>query len=138
MRTLFATPLYEAILDDAELLDELAHSIRTLAEDDEAGKNWSRDKDYKGYTSYASLDDLPVRDPVFADLKTVLTRHARAFAKDLGWAVKPKLDSIWVNLMRRGDIMERISTPTPSYPAQFMSICRERREKFGSRIHASR
>ena len=55
-RTLFATRLYEAMIDDEQLLDELAHSIRSLADDDEAGKRWSRDKGYKGYTSYASLE----------------------------------------------------------------------------------
>ncbi|MFL6788887.1 MAG: hypothetical protein ACJ8FC_09545, partial [Sphingomicrobium sp.] len=67
-RTLFATRLYEALIDDEELLAELAHSIRSLAEDDQAGRRWSRDKAYKGYTSYASLNDLPKRDPAFAEL----------------------------------------------------------------------
>ena len=33
-RSLFATMLYEAELGDPALLDELAHSIRTLAADD--------------------------------------------------------------------------------------------------------
>ncbi|QIK96248.1 hypothetical protein G7076_07120 [Sphingomonas sp. HDW15A] len=100
MRHLFATPLYEDCLADEALLAELAHSIRSLAEDDEAGKRWSREHAYKGYTSYASLDDLPSRDPAFADLKRALNRHAAAFAKALGWAVKPKLDSLWVNMLR--------------------------------------
>ena len=102
VRTLFATRLYEAELGDPELLAELAHSIRTLAADDEAGKRWSRDKGYKGYTSYASLNDLPRRDPAFDDLKRVLTRHARGLAKELAWDVTPKLDSIWVNLLKPG------------------------------------
>ena len=62
-RTLFATRLHEAMIENDALLDELAHSIRTLAEDDEAGRRWSREKAYKGYTSYASLNDLPKRDP---------------------------------------------------------------------------
>ena len=65
-RSLFATQLYEAEIDDAGLLDDLAHSIRSLAGDDGAGQRWSRDKGYKGYTSYASLNDLPRRDPAFA------------------------------------------------------------------------
>lgn len=101
-RTLFATRLHEAVIDDEALLDELAHSIRSLAEDDEAGRRWSRDKGYKGYTSYASLNDLPRRDPAFEDLKRVLTRHAAAFARELAWDVKPKLDSLWVNLLKPG------------------------------------
>ncbi len=101
-RTLFATKLYEAMIDDEALLAELAHSIRSLAEDDVAGKRWSRDKGYKGYTSYASLNDLPKRDPAFDDLKRILSRHAAVFAKELAWDVKPKLDSLWVNLLKPG------------------------------------
>ena len=101
-RTLFATPLYEAAIEDDRLLAELAYSIRTLAAEDEAGKRWSRDKSYKGYTSYASLNDLPRRDPAFDDLKRILTRHAARFAKDLVWDVRPKLDSLWVNLLKPG------------------------------------
>jgi uncharacterized protein (TIGR02466 family) len=102
MRTLFATRLYEEMIDDQSLLDELAHSIRSLAEDDEAGRRWSRDKGYKGYTSYASLNDLPRRDPAFADLGKLLGKHAARFAKELAWDVKPKLDSLWVNLLKPG------------------------------------
>ncbi|MEO8619035.1 MAG: TIGR02466 family protein [Sphingomicrobium sp.] len=102
MRNLFITPLYEARIDDADLLDELSHSIRTLAVDDGAGVRWSRDHGYKGYTSYASLNDLPRRDPAFDDLKRLLTRHAGTFANSLAWDVKPKLDSLWVNLLKSG------------------------------------
>ena len=101
-RRLFATCLYDADLGDERLLAELAHSIRSLAEDDEAGKRWSHDKGYRGYTSYASLNDLPRRDPAFDDLKRILTRHAAAFARELAWDVKPRLDSIWVNLLKPG------------------------------------
>ena len=98
MRQLFATPLYETDLAvDAE---EIAHSIRTLAEDDRAGQRWAKEHGYRGYTSYASLNDLPRRDPVFADLARLLTRHAVTFARDLAWDSKPKLDSLWVNLLR--------------------------------------
>ena len=99
-RSLFATQLYEAALGDDRLLKELAHSIRTLASDDEAGKRWSKEHRYAGYTSYASLNDLPKRDPAIADLGKVLTRHALSFARELGWERKPKLDSLWVNLLK--------------------------------------
>jgi len=101
-RTLFVTRLYEAELDAGELLDPLAFSIRSLAQDDDAGRRWSKEHRYSGYTSYASLNDLPKRDPDFADLAKALTRHARTFADELGWTVKPKLDSLWVNLLRSG------------------------------------
>jgi uncharacterized protein (TIGR02466 family) len=100
VRSLFATQLYEAELGNADLLAELAHSIRTLARDDEAGRGWSRAKRYAGYTRYASLNDLPRRDPAFAELAKILKRHATSFARELEWDVKPKLDSLWVNLLR--------------------------------------
>jgi uncharacterized protein (TIGR02466 family) len=74
VRQLFPTLLYEADIPP-ELLPELAHSIRSLASDDEAGKRWSNEHRYAGYTSYASLNDLPRRDPAFADLSNLLARH---------------------------------------------------------------
>ena len=103
-RSLFATRLYEAQIDDPALLDDLAHSIRTFAEDDQAGQRWSQDKGYTGYTSYASLNDLPRRDPAFADLQKLVTRHAATFADELAFDLgrKPKLDSLWVNLLKPG------------------------------------
>ena len=101
-RSLFATRFYEADLGDNAHLEDLAHSIRTLAQDDGAGIRWSKEHRYAGYTSYASLNDLPKRDPAFADLAKRLTRHAAAFARELGWDRKPKLDSLWVNLLKSG------------------------------------
>ena len=103
-RALFPTLLYDADLDDDALLADLAHSIRTLAQDDGAGRRWSLDHGYRGYTSYASLDDLPRRDPAFADLAKLLVRHAATFAAELAFDLprKPKLDSLWVNLLKSG------------------------------------
>ena len=101
-RSLFVTRLYEADIADPALLYELAHSIRTLAEDDEAGRRWSKDHRYPGYTSYASLNDLPKRDPAIADLAKLLTRHAKVFARELNWEARPRLDSLWVNLLKGG------------------------------------
>ena len=103
-RSLFATRFYQAQIEDAVLLGELAHSIRTLSQDDEAGRRWSREKGYKGYTSYASLNDLPRRDPIFADLQKLLAPHAASFADELAFDLgrKPKLDSLWVNLLKPG------------------------------------
>ncbi len=104
VRLLFPTLLYEAEAADTALLAALAHSIRSLARDDGAGRRWSRDKAYAGYTSYASLDDLPRRDPAFADLARRLARHAATFATAAAFPPdrKPKLDSLWVNLLKSG------------------------------------
>jgi uncharacterized protein (TIGR02466 family) len=103
-RALFATMLYEAELGDEALLADLAHSIRSFAEDDEAGRRWSKEHRYSGYTSYASLNDLPKRDPAFAQLAKLLTRHAASFASECAFdfARKPRLDSLWVNLLKSG------------------------------------
>lgn len=102
VRSLFATRLYEAEIGDDALLSDLAHSIRTLAEDDAAGRRWSSEHRYPGYTSYASLNDLAKRDPAFGALAKVLTRHAAQFAGDcaFGLSRKPRLDSLWVNLLK--------------------------------------
>ena len=104
VRSLFATLLYEAEIANEALLGELAHSIRSLAADDSAGRRWSRQHAYPGYTSYASLDDLPKRDPAFAELAKLLAKHAAAFAKASAFelARKPRLDSLWVNLLKSG------------------------------------
>jgi uncharacterized protein (TIGR02466 family) len=102
MRTLFSTPLYEQPLGDPDLLEALEDSCLQLAEDDTAGRRWCREHNYRGYTSYASLNDLPIRDPNFADLKRLLDKHVARFATacafDLG-GKKLKLDSLWVNVL---------------------------------------
>lgn len=105
IRSLFATRLYEGALADPDFVAELEHSCRSLAEDDRAGRAWSKAHGYRGYTSYASLDDLPRRDPVFGELARRLNRHVAAFAAacafDLGGS-KLKLDSFWVNILKPG------------------------------------
>jgi uncharacterized protein (TIGR02466 family) len=109
VRHLFATPVYEASLStDREFENfnaELAAACRMLAAEDGAGRAWSKAHGYGGYTSYASLDDLPRRATVFGELKTRLDRHAKAFARDLSFdlgAGRLKLDSLWVNILKPG------------------------------------
>jgi uncharacterized protein (TIGR02466 family) len=103
-RRLFVTQLYEAEIGDAALLSDLAHSIRSLSKDDAAGRRWSKEHRYSGYTSYASLNDLPRRDPAFSVLAKVLTRHALEFANECAFDLKrrPRLDSLWANLLKAG------------------------------------
>jgi uncharacterized protein (TIGR02466 family) len=104
-RSLFTTLFYEADLSAPALMEELDEACRALAAEDEAGRRWAREHGYRGYTSYASLDDLPLRDPRFAELARLLGRHVSAFAAecalDLG-ARRLKLDSMWVNLLKPG------------------------------------
>jgi uncharacterized protein (TIGR02466 family) len=104
-RSLFATRFYQDRIADADLLADLETSCRALAADDRAGRAWSREHGYRGYTSYASLDDLPLRDPAFADLKRHLDRHVAAFARDCAFDLggrRLKLDSLWANVLRPG------------------------------------
>lgn len=104
-RALFATQFYEGALDAPALLAELEEACLALAEEDGAGRAWSRAHGYRGYTSYASLNDLPLRDPRFADLVKLLNRHAAAFAEQCAFDLrgkKLKLDSLWVNVLKPG------------------------------------
>ena len=104
-RTLFPTRLYEAGLDDAALLSDLEASIWMLEEGDAAGRKWCEDEGYDGYTSYASLDDLPVRTTAFGALKMILDTHADMFAAELGWDMDGRalsLDGLWVNILGEG------------------------------------
>ena len=105
LRTLFATRFYEAALEAPGLLAGLEQACRSLAAEDAAGRRWSRDHGYRGYTSYASLDDLTRRDPRFAELARLLARHAAAFASDCAMDLagrRLRLDSLWVNVLRPG------------------------------------
>lgn len=97
---LFVTEIYRAEMPSPEVfLEELDDTCRAIADEDEAGQNWSQAKAYLGYTSYASLNDLPKRAPVFADLKSFIDGHVAAFVNALDYDHKPKLDNMWINVL---------------------------------------
>ena len=100
---LFATPLLRSNLG-TRLNPELEAASLMIAAEDRAGQRWAKEHGYKGYTSYASLDDLPLRASVFADLVKRCDREVKLFAAkaqfDLGRR-KLKLDSLWVNVMEK-------------------------------------
>jgi uncharacterized protein (TIGR02466 family) len=101
---LFPTRLYKARIPVFIGLEETCVG---LAMDDRAGRRWSRDHGYGGYTSYASLNDLPQRASIFAELERSLRKHVTAFARELEFDLgrrKLELDSMWVNVMNRGAI----------------------------------
>ena len=107
IRSLFATRLYQARLADYGEIDpaELRASCYSIAEDDEAGQDWCETEGYPGYTSYASLTDLPWRFPIFADLVKVLDAHVAAFAADLDFDLGDRaleLEDIWINILPEG------------------------------------
>ena len=104
---LFVTQLYGDRLPDTLDMAELAASCVTIAEDDEAGQAWCAAQGFAGYTSYASLTDLPWRFPIFADVVAALDGHVAAFADalhlDLG--DKPlRLEDLWINILPEGGI----------------------------------
>ncbi|KGM47505.1 TIGR02466 family protein [Pseudooceanicola atlanticus] len=107
-KSLFATPLYHARLSDFDPkvdTDELEASCYSIAEDDEAGQTWCEEQGYPGYTSYASLTDLPWRFPIFADVVKALDQHVAAFAEhcqlDLG-DKQLQLEDLWINILPEG------------------------------------
>jgi len=99
---LFVTEIYRADLGlDESVIEELDDTCRAIADEDEAGQQWSQEKGYLGYTSYASLNDLPTRAPVFHDLKARLDAHVALFAEQLEYDLnrKLKLDNMWINVL---------------------------------------
>ena len=106
--SLFVTRLYRAQLSaDGTAINpqELEASCYSIAEDDEAGQNWSEENGYPGYTSYASLTDLPWRFPIFADIVKALDAHVAVFAEDLQFDLDGRalvLEDIWINILPEG------------------------------------
>ncbi len=104
-RALFPTLLYQADLADGgrwgALSDDLIAATHMLAEEDRAGRAWCKANGYPGYTSYASLTDLPTRASAFAALKRLLDKHVAAFSGELHFDLprRLKLDSLWVNVL---------------------------------------
>jgi uncharacterized protein (TIGR02466 family) len=110
IKSLFATRLYQAPLaaiGTGVVQNDLEAACWSICEDDEAGQAWCEEQGYPGYTSYASLTDLPWRFPVFADLVAVLDAHVAAFAEDLEWDLgggSLALEDIWINILPQGGI----------------------------------
>jgi uncharacterized protein (TIGR02466 family) len=107
--SLFVTRLYRAKLNELarKKVDyaDLRAECEAIAEEDEAGQQWCEENGYPGYTSYASLNDLPWRSPVFADLEKALDRHVAAFCEDLGFDLggkKLKCNAFWINILPEG------------------------------------
>ncbi|NWG91443.1 MAG: hypothetical protein HXY21_02900, partial [Parvularculaceae bacterium] len=81
--TYFVTRVHRAVVEDAAALNaDIVKAARVIAKEDRAGRRWSRENAYPGYTSYGSLTDLTARAPCFAALKKAIDREARAFADE--------------------------------------------------------
>ena len=87
------------------MLEDLEAACWMIEDGDHAGHDWCEREGYPGYTSYASLDDLPTRAPAFSNLVTVLDKMAHEFAERLHWDLgKARLqcDSLWINILGEG------------------------------------
>jgi uncharacterized protein (TIGR02466 family) len=108
LQELFVTHVYRDELQrgaTSTLMAELLDAAHEIAGADRAGQGWSKANDYPGYTSYASLNDLPDRHPAFTDLVAVLNRHVAAFARTLDYDLDGRrlaLDSLWINVLKPG------------------------------------
>jgi uncharacterized protein (TIGR02466 family) len=108
--TLFVTKIYQAKLAHKiakPLNAQLLHTAQVIAADDVAGQAWCLKHGYKGYTSYASLNDLAWRATVFQELVDILDGHVTQFAKDLAFDLgreRLKLDSLWLNILEPGGV----------------------------------
>ncbi len=99
---LFVTRLYKARIAPPR---DLESTCLAIAAEDSAGRRWSRDHGYGGYTSYASLNDLTLRATIFAHLEKTIARHVAQFARELQFeSGKRSLDSLWINVMNKGAI----------------------------------
>ncbi|HEY7976616.1 MAG TPA: TIGR02466 family protein [Rhizomicrobium sp.] len=107
IETLFVTALYRAQIAARGLNAALAKTCLAIAAEDKVGQRWAKAHGYKGYTSYASLDDLVQRASVFGELVKQIDKHVRGFGKTLDFALDGRalaLDSLWINVMDRGGI----------------------------------
>lgn len=101
---LFITRLYRARIAPPA---GLAQTCLGIAAEDIAGRRWSRDHGYGGYTSYASLNDLPRRASIFDELERKIAVHVKTFIRELAFDMtgrRSELDSLWINVMNRGAI----------------------------------
>lgn len=108
IETLFVTKVYRAELEGngrRRTLAGLEAACRSIAEDDAAGQAWCAANDYPGYTSYASLDDLPQRFPELGQLGDWIAPHVVAFAREIDLDLgghRLHLDSLWINVLAPG------------------------------------
>lgn len=101
---LFVTRLHRGRIAVAQGLEKTCLGI---AAEDRAGQRWAKEHGYGGYTSYASLDDLPRRASIFEDLERAIARQVNVFARELQFDLagrKLRLDSLWINVMEKGAI----------------------------------
>lgn len=97
---LYCEPLQKSGL--AALNADLATECRQLRDFDAAGRKWCVKNYPGGYTSYASMNELHHFSSAFAALEKKLTKHVRAFARELELDLRGReirMTDCWVNIM---------------------------------------
>lgn len=103
-KSLFPTIVYQNQLDsrDKKLNKELLRECYIFQDLDEEGQEWSAKHYVGGYTSYASMNNLPQRSPTFDELREKIDKHVKAFAKNLEMDLqggKLQMSTCWINIM---------------------------------------
>jgi uncharacterized protein (TIGR02466 family) len=105
VEALFPTIITRGRLPNATALNQqLLKEIKDFSSQDRMGQEWSKINYRGGYTSYASLNDMHYRSPLFAKVSDLLQPHAVAFAKAQGWRIrgrKLEMTDLWMNVMPR-------------------------------------
>ncbi len=107
---LFITRIYHSPINKYGIKinsSELEATCYSVANDDGAGQDWCEKNNYSGYTSYASLDDLPWRFPIFKDLAKALDLHVADFADELQFDLDDRplvLNGLWINVLPEGGV----------------------------------
>lgn len=103
--SLFPTRVLRTVIEDEGLRAAIETDCAQIATDDRAGQRWSARNGYPGYTSYASLDDLPKRSAAIAKLVRRIDAQVAVFARELAYDLgrgKLVLDAIWINVLEPG------------------------------------
>jgi len=106
IESVFPTYLYRTRLPSVTALNrDLKQEIQALETIDDKGVKWSQKNYIGGYSSYASMCQLHLTSPNFAELERRLTRHVRQFVNKLNWDLmgrQIKMTTCWANSMGPG------------------------------------
>jgi uncharacterized protein (TIGR02466 family) len=81
----------------------ITKEARQLEAWDDTGTRWCRKNYPGGYTSYASVTDLPQRSSTFSELRSWINREVARFSRSLELDLlqgRLEMTTCWVNIMR--------------------------------------
>jgi uncharacterized protein (TIGR02466 family) len=81
---------------------QILKEVRDLMDLDSAGRRWSKENYFNGFTSYGSANELHRFSSTFADLEKRIDREVAKFARQLDFQLggKPlRMTNCWVNVM---------------------------------------